>query len=345
MSASFFPTSTSRPAVLSAALIAVLQDDGGLGSAPIDPSLDAGIESGWFAEKEVMWPGQRMGLKVEALLMSRRSALQHIVVFDSATYGRVLVLDGVIQLTERDEHAYQEMIAHLPLFAHAAPRDVLIVGGGDGGVLREIARHSCVRSITMCEIDVGVIETSKLFFPTTMATAFDDPRLRLITQDAAVWVALPENAASFDVAISDSSDPVGPADVLFQSSFLATISSALRPGGIACLQGECMWLHLPLIATVLADARSVFDAVDYAYTTVPTYPSGQIGFILAAKAGADGAPPAATAMSAPARPVAAELQAQLRYYSAALHAASFVLPAFAVEAVEAAKAAVLVARS
>ena len=338
MASTDFVASTARPAAPSAELVAVLTGD--CGGAALDPALDAGVRDGWFAEKEVMWPGQRMALKVEALLLNRRSALQHIVVFDSATYGRVLVLDGVIQLTERDEHAYQEMIVHLPLFAHAEPRDVLIVGGGDGGVLREVVRHAGVRSITMCEIDPAVIETSKLFFPTTMATAYDDARVNLVIGDAAAFVVQPENLSSFDAVIVDSSDPVGPADVLFQTPFLAALAGALRPGGVACTQGECIWLHLPLIADVLRDARTCFDHVDYAYTTVPTYPSGQIGFVLAYKAAGDGdgTIAAGTALCTPTRPVPDDLQAQLRYYTNALHSAAFVLPAFAASVVNAAKA-------
>merc|ERR1711938_354967 len=113
------------------------------------------ITGDWFAESEVMWPGQRFSLKVkkDGVLHRSRSKFQDILVFQSETYGKVLVLDGVIQLTERDEHAYQEMIAHIPLHSHPDPQSVLIVGGGDGGVLREVCRHPGVSRVTMCEID------------------------------------------------------------------------------------------------------------------------------------------------------------------------------------------------
>lgn len=115
------------------------------------------IRDGWFGEKEALWPGQRFCLRVKQVLYEATSAFQNILVFDSTDYGRVLVLDGVIQLTERDECAYQEMIAHLPLFSHPDPRRVLIVGGGDGGVLREVVKHGGVEHITMCEIDPEVV--------------------------------------------------------------------------------------------------------------------------------------------------------------------------------------------
>ena len=137
------------------------------------------IENDWFFEKEVMWPGQKFGLKVEKVLFEAKSEFQDVLVFESSSYGRVLVLDGVIQLTERDEMAYQEMITHLPMMSHPQPRSVLIIGAGDGGVLREVCRHECVENIVMCEIDEMVVEVSKQFLNNSTATAFNDPRLTL----------------------------------------------------------------------------------------------------------------------------------------------------------------------
>ena len=137
------------------------------------------IQNGWFYEKEVMWPGQKMGLKVETVLFEGRSAFQDVLVFQSTDYGRVLVLDGVIQLTERDEMAYQEMITHVPMLSHPDPRNVLIIGAGDGGVLREVARHEGVQSIVMCEIDKMVVDVSRKYFSASTATSFEDPRLTL----------------------------------------------------------------------------------------------------------------------------------------------------------------------
>ena len=236
------------------------------------------IKDGWFSESEVMWPGQAMGLKVEEVLHESRSDFQDILVFRSSTYGTVLVLDGVIQLTERDEHAYQEMIAHLPLHCHPNPRSVLIVGGGDGGVLREVCRHAGVERITMCEIDAKVCEVSRKYLGTSTATSFGDARLTLVHQDAAEYVK--GKADEYDVVIVDSSDPVGPAETLFTSTFYRALRGAMRPGAIMCNQGECMWLHLDLIGEVLKHCTQVFPSVDYAFTTIPTYPSGQIGFLM-----------------------------------------------------------------
>ena len=146
------------------------------------------MRDGWFSESEVMWPGQAMSLKIEEVMWEGRSDFQDILVFKSATYGMVLALDGVIQLTERDEHAYQEMITHIPMHSHPDPQSVLIVGGGDGGVLREVCRHSGVQKIVMCEIDKVVCDKAKEFFSNSTATAFNDPRVTLVHADAAEYV-------------------------------------------------------------------------------------------------------------------------------------------------------------
>jgi len=188
------------------------------------------VSDSWFGEKEVMWPGQQFSLKVEKVLFQGKSPFQDILVFDSTNYGRVLVLDGVIQLTERDECAYQEMIVNLPMMSHPQPRNVLIIGGGDGGVLREVCRHEGVESVVMCEIDEMVVKLSKRYLANSTATAYSDPRLTLKFEDAAKFIKSYTN--TFDVIITDSSDPVGPANTLFTQEFYADLKSSLRPGGV-----------------------------------------------------------------------------------------------------------------
>jgi len=278
------------------------------------------IRDSWFTENEVMWPGQAMTLKVEEVLYQGRSEYQDVLVFRSSTYGTVLVLDGVIQLTERDEHAYQEMIAHVPLHSHPDPQSVLIVGGGDGGVLREVCRHPGVQKVTMCEIDEKVVEVSRKYLGGSTAMSFDDPRLTLVHDDAAAYVVQHRN--EFDVVIVDSSDPVGPAETLFTSSFYKALAVAMRPGAIMCNQGECIWLHLDLIGDCMRSCTEVFPSVDYCYTTIPTYPSGQIGFFVCSTA-------PNKVFRTPCRPPAPSLEARLKYYSPATHASAFVLPRFA----------------
>ena len=338
---------------------------------------------GWFTEEEVMWPGaccgiwapipgrrgtstsqphrhmagQRMSLKVENVLERTQSRYQDILVFQSATYGKVLVLDGVVQITERDEASYQECITHIPLMAHPHPKRVLIVGGGDGGVLREVCKHPDVEEVrplppeprppppahalpaprappqvVMCEIDEQVVACAKRHLSDVTATAFGDSRLTLRFQDAAEYVKTRQGA--FDVVIMDSSDPVGPAESLYEASFLGSVRSALNPGGILCMQGECLWLHADFIRDTLAVAATQFAEVDYAFTGVPTYPCGQIGFILCKGPRATPDPKAkpdtalTPTMRQPVRAPSDELLGRFKYYTPALHAASFVLPAF-----------------
>ena len=135
--------------------------------------------------------------------------------------------------------------------------------------------------IVMCEIDQRVVEVSKQFLGNITATAFNDPRVELLFMDAAEYMR--GHSAEFDVIIVDSSDPVGPAETLYTSDFYANMYAALRPDGVVCTQGECMWLHLDLIQKVMADAKALYPTVDYGYACVPTYPFGQIGFIVATK--------------------------------------------------------------
>mmetsp|Transcript_26213 Transcript_26213/g.36938 ORF Transcript_26213/g.36938 Transcript_26213/m.36938 type:complete len:299 (-) Transcript_26213:31-927(-) len=280
------------------------------------------IVDGWFHERGVLWPGQAMSLQVKNVLYHGRSDYQDVLVFESTNHGNVLVLDGVIQVTEKDEFAYQEMIAHIPLYAHPNPKKVLVIGGGDGGVLREIARHPDVEEIVICELDKDVIEYSKKYLP-SLACGYDDPRVTVHVMDGAKF--MDANQDSFDVIITDSSDPVGPASVLFETPFYKAMHGCLRDGGIVCTQGECMWLHVDLIRPLVNSISTIYTDVGYAYTTIPTYPSGQIGFILAAKGRG--------ACSKPSRTPSADVQKALRYYTPELHEASFVLPAFAKRAI------------
>ena len=189
------------------------------------------IENGWFYEKNCQWPGQAMGLEIKEMLLEQKTKYQDLKVFESATWGKVLVLDGVIQLTEKDEMSYQEMLAHIPMFSHPNPKRVLIVGGGDGGILREVCKHNCVEQIVQCEIDSAVIEASKTFLP-EISKSFDDKRLKLIIGDAVDFVIEEAKDEIFDVIIVDSSDPVGPAEKLFSEEFYKNACRILTKGMI-----------------------------------------------------------------------------------------------------------------
>jgi len=279
------------------------------------------IIDGWFHERGTLWPGQAMSLQVAEVVYHGRSKYQDILFFKSTNHGMVLVLDGVIQVTEHDEHSYQEMIAQIPLMAHGSPKKVLVIGGGDGGVLREIARHSSVEEITICEIDEDVINYSKKYLP-TLAIGYTDPRVTVKIMDGSVFMA--QNPGTFDVIITDSSDPIGPASVLFEAPFYKGMHDALAPGGVICTQGECMWLHKDLIKPLIQAVSKFCTSVEYAFTTIPTYPSGQIGFILGTKG--------KESCKIPVK-VDREMEESLNYYNKEVHEAAFVLPSFARRAI------------
>lgn len=187
-------------------------------------------------------------------------------------------MDGIIQCTERDEFSYQEMISMLPLNSHPNPERVLIVGGGDGGVAREVIKHPQVTVVHQVEIDDRVVELSKQYLP-WMACGFNNPKLQLHIGDG--FEFLKTHREEFDVIITDSSDPVGPNETLFQEDYFKLLKSALRPGGVVCCQAGNPWLELDPIRRHMDACRKQFSVVKFATTSIPTYPTGQIGFVVA----------------------------------------------------------------
>lgn len=276
-------------------------------------------QSDWFVERSVFWPGQAQSLQVEEILCSKRSNFQDILVFQSKTYGKVLVLDGIIQVTERDEFAYQEMIVHLPMFSHHGPERVLVIGGGDGGVVREVLKHDCVREVVLCEIDSVVVEVCRTYLP-QLSSSLDDPRVKIEYRDGAEY--LRQHPNSFDIIITDSSDPIGPADVLFQRPFYESLHAALKPDGICCCQAESIWLHMDFIRPLMEICRNIFASVAYAYTMIPSYPGGQIGFAICSKSSNHH-------IRQPLRKPNQSVTQSLKYYCPEIHQAAFVLPRFA----------------
>jgi spermidine synthase len=236
------------------------------------------------------------------------------------------------------------MMAHIPLYSHPNPKKVLVIGGGDGGVIREIARHPSITDIVICELDADVISVSKQYLP-SMAVGFTDPRVTVHIMDGAKFMA--QHKSTFDIIITDSSDPVGPASVLFETPFYTAMYESLRPGGIVCTQGECIWLHLNLIRPLIKAITPLFQTVEYAYVTIPSYPSGQIGFVIATKAaddtaeeeeekdeiGDDTTKRLKTDVGCKFPKRIPEEGARLKYYTPEVHSAAFVLPAFAKKAI------------
>lgn len=282
------------------------------------------IKDGWFQETELdgFLQGTKSCLKVEEVILNGKSDFQDIIVFRSADYGMVFALDGIIQLTERDEFAYQEMITQIPMFATKnEPKKVLIIGGGDGGVLREVCKHKSVEKVEMCEIDEKVCEIGKKYFK-TVSSSFNDPRVSLFYEDAAKYVLREGVGKDYDCIICDSSDPVGPNCSLFTPEFYDSLAKSLAPGGVICTQGECMWLHLDFISDVMERLNLAFPSINYAYTCIPTYPSGQIGLLVSTK-------DTTIDVKVPRRKPPSDMP--LKYYNSEIHSASFVLPNFAVE--------------
>ncbi|KAF4530130.1 hypothetical protein B566_EDAN001387 [Ephemera danica] len=281
--------------------------------------MDA-MKEGWFSEINPMWPGMCQSLEVKEVLHKEKSDYQDIMVLQTTHHGRALILDGVIQCTEWDEFAYQEMITFLPLCSHPNPKKVLIIGGGDGGVAREVTKHPAVKKVTQCEIDAKVLEASKIHLP-VLGKGLNHPKLTLHVGDGFEFMG--QHQQEFDVIITDSSDPVGPAESLFQENYFKLMRSALRPGGIVCSQGETAWTSLPVVKKMMGHCQAHFPSVAYAYTSVPTYPTGQIGFVL-------GSLNQETNFKEPIHIFSEEEkeQMQLKYYTEEVHQAAFALPRF-----------------
>jgi spermidine synthase len=266
----------------------------------------------------------QLGLKADRVLYDSETEHQRIVLFENASFGRVLTLDSVVQTTEADEFIYHEMLAHLPLFAHGAARKVLIVGGGDGGMLEEVLKHRGVEKVTQVEIDAGVIEFSKQYLRSICKDAYDDPRLDLVIGDGADFVAT--CAERYDVAIVDSSDPVGPGEVLFTETFYGKAKNCLAPGGILVTQNGVPFLQGAELTNTLRAFKALFaDAACY-LATVPSYAGGPMAFGW----GCD---------DAAKRQVSPETLEQrykesgitTRYYNPTVHQAAFALPNYIAE--------------
>ncbi|XP_076452625.1 spermidine synthase-like [Babylonia areolata] len=279
---------------------------------------DSRVDGNWFREEDKSWDGYSISLKIENVLFHEQSKYQDILVFRSSSFGVVLVLNGVIQCTERDEFTYQEMIAHLPLNAHPNPQKVLVIGGGDGGVVREVLKYREVTSVVLCEIDQDVIDVCKKHLP-SMASCLDDSRVTVYVGDGIEYVK--HHPGEFDVIITDAPDPFGVAEGLYAKEFYQNIENALKPTGIMCCQGETTWFDMDLIKRILEDCHNIFPCVAYAVGNTPTYAGGQMGYMLCSR-NSD-----AKLKEPIRRYTEAELdKMNVRYYSPEVHTASFVLP-------------------
>lgn len=258
----------------------------------------------------------RFGLKVRRTLFSERSAFQQVEVLETEAFGRVLALDGVFMTSEADDPWYHEMIVHPALTTAPSIRHVLVVGGGDGGTVREVLRHPEVERVVMVEIDRLVVEACRRHLP-TVGTAWDDPRLEVRFADAVEFVgAAPE--AAFDVVIVDGPDPVGPAKPLFEADFYRGCRRVLRPGGVFVAQTETPFHCRELFLDVVRRLEAVFGRATPYLGPVPLYASGYWSWTLAA--------PDLDPLALRPERVAA-VQQDLQHYTPELHRAAFALPA------------------
>lgn len=270
---------------------------------------------------ETIYDDNSQVLSVGSVVHKSRTDFQDVMIFDNDTFGRVLVLDGVVQLTERDHHVYHEMIAHVPIMTHGTAIDVLIVGGGDGGTLREVLRHP-VRRVVMVEIDRDVIDLSRRHLAGVSSGAFNDSRAEIVIGDAASYVAT--TGERFDVIIIDSTDPVGPGERLFSAAFYDRCRALLRPGGIVSIQSGAPFFRPDELAAVIKRLGDCFGHARPYLAPVPTYARGLLPLILA---GNEWEP--LNAPSALIRARYARIRGFTRYYTPEVHEAAFTLvPAF-----------------
>ncbi len=278
--------------------------------------------TGWFTEKHTSDSG--LTFKIKETLYSHKSRWQKIDVVETEAFGRVLLLDDLVMLTERDEFVYHEMMAHVPLCSHSCPEDVLIVGGGDGGTAREVLRHDRVKSVTLVEIDEEVIECCRRFFPEVSSELNGGSSVTINIEDGFEFVR--NRSDSFDVILVDSTDPIGPCKKLFSREFYQSIQKALRDDGILVAQSESPFLHGDIQEQMIADLCSIFPIVLMYLVYIPTYPTGMWSFLLASKKfhPIENLQPNISNL----------ISAKTRYYNPRIHESSFALPNFIEKAFE-----------
>ncbi len=273
---------------------------------------------------ETLYPSWGQRFMVVRELARVQSAFQDIMIFESAAHGRVMLLDGVVQITEADEFVYQEMIAHVPLLAHGAAARVLIIGAGDGGVLRRVLAHRGTRRAVMVEIDGEVIRLAREFMPAIAGDAWDDPRAEIIVGDGIDYVKRAPDAA-FDVIIVDSTDPIGVGEVLFTDAFYAHSARILSPRGLIVNQCGVPFMQADELRETSARRARFFSHVGAYVAAVPTYVGGFMTLGFAAKVpGLDAVAPGEIR----ARAERAGILGTTRYWTPEIHAGAFSLPPY-----------------
>lgn len=269
--------------------------------------------------QESLYPAWGQNFGQTRVLFEHQTEHQHLIIFENELFGRVMALDGVTQTTSRDEFIYHEMMVHVPLLTHANPQRVLIIGGGDGGILREVCKHKTVTHITQVEIDASVVELCRQFFPDHSAGSFEDPRLALTIADGAAFVQNCQD--QFDVIIADSTDPIGPAEVLFETDFYRHCARLLTPFGILVTQNGVPFLQGQELTNTYRRWNGIFQTRSCYLTTVPTYVGGPMAMGFASHAPFQ--LPHLDSLDNRARDLGT-----LRYYTPTAHHGAFGLPGY-----------------
>ena len=253
----------------------------------------------------------KLSMRVKSLIHTEKTPYQDLLIADTYEYGRTLMLDGAYQLTEKDEFTYSEMMSHVPICAHPDPQNVMIIGGGDGAIMREVLKHSCVRKCTLIDIDEIVIESSKKYLPFA-GCSFRDSRADVKCMDAMKYIR--ETGERYDVVIVDSTDPVDFAAGLFQAGFYDDVKRVMTDSAMLTELTESPFTDTDLMTQAIREMRKVFPCVRMYWGVVPTYPSGMWTYGIASMRETD---------FAPARTVT-----PTKYYTNDIHRASFILPPF-----------------
>lgn len=270
---------------------------------------------------ETLYSSYGQSFRVDEVLFEDKSEHQHLLIFRNEQFGRVMALDGIVQTTERDEFIYHEMLTHVPLITHGSAQRVLIIGGGDGGILREVCKHKTVEHITQVEIDQAVIDLAKKYLPAHSDGAYDDARANIVIGDGFDFVQTTHER--FDVIISDSTDPLGPGEVLFSKDFYAGCRRSLNPGGILVTQNGVPFMQTDELSNTATRLSRLFSDSTFYGAAVPSYIGGLMTFAWASDTASLRRTDLTTLKS---RWLAQGIKS--RYYTPELHQASFALPQY-----------------
>ncbi len=275
----------------------------------------------WFFEETVPFDDSDLmiGIKIKKKLYSGKSRYQKIEIFNTYPFGKILALDGIVQMSEKDEFIYHEMFCQTPMLLHKNPKRILIIGGGDGGVLREVLKHP-VERVWMVDIDKKVIEVSRKYLPSISKKAFSDKRAEIIIGDGKEYIRQRPNF--FDVILLDLSDPGGPAEDLISSNFYKNVKRALRKNGIVSIQSGSFTVQPRLVATIFKRAKKIFPYVEIRRAVVPAYQAGEYSFTICSKINLG------KITQKEIEKKYKKLKLRLKYYSPEIHFTSRVLPQY-----------------